>query len=128
MGQVLIVDDDQEIRALVCLTLEEKGYRVTEATSAVAALDLLRSSQERFVVLLDYLRPNGDGKQVLQVVSQDAGLSSRHVYVLLTAHTGLPLSVLVLANTLYIPVVRKPFERKLLLATVAQALSRLEAG
>ena len=74
------------------------------------------------------LLPQGDGKRMLQELSRDRMLSSRHVYVLLTARTRLSLPVLELASTLSIPVVRKPFELEVLVATVAQALSRLEAG
>lgn len=107
---------------------KRKAYRVTEAANGATALVLLRRSQERWVVLLDYLMPNGDGKRVLQAVSQDAALSTRHAYVLLTARTRLSLPVLELASALTTPVVRKPFELEVLLATVAQALSRLEAG
>ena len=60
MRQVLIVDDDQEVRELVRAILEEEGYRVTEAADEGTALDLLRRSQERFVVLLDEpLAPGG---------------------------------------------------------------------
>ena len=49
---------------------------VAEAVEGNAALDLLRRSPSRFVVLLDYLMPGADGKWVLQVVSQDAVLST----------------------------------------------------
>ena len=128
MGHVLIVDDDQELRELLREILEDEGYQVTEVADGETALDLLRRSQERFVVLVDYLMPKGGGKRMLQEVSQDAVLSTRHAYVLLTARTRLSLPVLGLTNTLSIPVVRKPFELEILLATVAQALKRLEAG
>jgi two-component system, NtrC family, nitrogen regulation response regulator NtrX len=128
MGPILIVDDDQDLRELLREILEDEGYRVTEVANGGAALELLRRSQERWVVLLDYLMPHGDGKRVLQAVSQDAVLSTRHAYVLLTARSRLSLPVLEVTNTLSIPIVRKPFELETLLATVAQALSRLEAG
>ena len=128
MRQVLIVDDDQALRDLVREILEEEGYQVSEAADGDTTLDLLRSSPERCVVLLDSLMPHGDGNRVLQTVSRDAALSSRHSYVLLTARTRLSLPVLELANTLSVPVVHKPFDLEVLLAMVAQALSRLEVG
>ena len=128
MGPVLIVDDDQELRDLMREILEEEGYRVLDAADGDTALDLLCRSPERWVVLLDYLMPHGDGKRVLQRVSQDAALSTRHRFVLLTARTRLSLPVLELVEGLSIPVVRKPFELEVLLATVAQAFSRGEVG
>lgn len=72
MAQVLIVDDDQTLRNLLRGVLEEEGYQVTEAAEGATALDFLRRSPHRFVVLLDYLMPSVGGKQVLHVVSQDA--------------------------------------------------------
>lgn len=128
MGQVLIVDDDLALRELMREILEEEGYQVREAADGDTALDLLQQSSERWVVLLDYLMPHGGGKRVLQTVSQEAALSTRHVFILMTARTRLSLPVLEVADTLSIPVVRKPFDLEVLLATVAQAFSRLEVG
>jgi CheY-like chemotaxis protein len=119
MGQVSIVDDDQELRELLREILKEEGYRVIEAADGGTALDLLHLNPERLVVLLDYLMPKGDGKRVVQVVSRDAALSTRQVSILLTACMRLSLPVLELANALSLPMVRKPFESEVLLATVA---------
>ena len=128
MGQVLIVDDDQTLRELLRSVFEEEGYGVIEAAEGNAALDLLRSSSRRLVVLLDYLMPGLDGKRLLQIVSQDAALSTRHAYVLLTARMRISQPVLETAKTLSMPVVRKPFDLDALLVTVAEAHKRLEAG
>jgi CheY-like chemotaxis protein len=125
MGHVLIVDDDQPLRELLREMLEEEGYQVTEVAQGNAALELLRRSPHRFVVLLDYLMPGGDGKQVLQTVSRDVALSTRHAYVLVTARTRLSRPVLETANTLSVPVVRKPFDLEVLLQTVAEAQRRI---
>ena len=127
MGQVLVVDDDPELRSLLREAREAEGYEVFEATEGSAALDLLRRSPQRFVVLLDYLMPRVGGKQVIQLVSQDAGLSRRHAYILMTARSRLSLPVEVV-NTLALSVVRKPFELDDLFGTVAEAQKRLEAS
>ena len=127
MGPVLIVDDAPDLRDLLRTVLEEEGYQVLEAADGKTALDLLRRSPQRLVVLLDYFLPEMDGKGVLQIVSRDAVLSTRHAYILLTARTRISLPVLELAETLSVPVVRKPFDLEALLVTVAQAQQRLEA-
>ena len=72
--------------------------------------------------------PHGGGKQVLQTVSQDTVLSTRHGYILLTARTRLSMPVMEAADVLSVPVVRKPFDLEVLLATVAQSFSRIEVG
>lgn len=65
MGQVLIVDDDPTLRDLLREMLEEEGYRVLQAAEGSIALDILRSSPHRLVVLLDYLMPGMGGKGLL---------------------------------------------------------------
>lgn len=127
MGPVLIVDDDAVQRALLREVLEEEGYRVAEAAEGSTALDLLRHSSQRYVVLLDYFMPGLGGKELLHLASQDAVLSTRHVYVLLTARRRLSLPV-ELVNTLSMPVVYKPFDLEALFVTVAEAQKRLEAA
>jgi CheY-like chemotaxis protein len=127
MGQVLIVDDDSVQRALMREVLEDEGYRVTEAAEGSAALDLLRNSSQRCVVLLDYFMPGLGGKGLLQLVSQDTLLRARHVYVLLTARRRLSLSADV-ANILSTPVVYKPYDLNDLLVKVAEAQKRLEVS
>ncbi|HLW03228.1 MAG TPA: response regulator [Ktedonobacterales bacterium] len=127
MGSVLVVDDDPTLRDLLRELLEAEGYRVLLAAEGNAALDLLRSSPYRLVVLLDYLMPSGGGKRVLEVVRRDAVLSTRHAYVLLTARTRISQPVLEVVQTLSMPVVRKPFDLDALLVTVAEAQQRLEA-
>jgi hypothetical protein len=67
------------------------------------------------------------GKELLAVASRDAMLATRHAYVLLTARTRISRPVLETAQTLSVPVVRKPFDLEALLMTVAQAQKRLEA-
>ena len=128
MGQVLIVEDDLLLRELVREVLEEEGYSVLQAAEGNAALDILRSSPHRLVVLLDYLMPGMGGKGLLAMVSRDATLSTRHAYVLLTGRPRISRPVLEAAQTLSMPVVRKPFELEDLLVTVAAAQKRLEAA
>ncbi len=124
MGPVLIVDDDPTLREVLRAILEEEGYPVLEAAEGNTALQLLRTSPQRLVVLLDYLMPGVDGRGVVQVVSRDAALSTRHAYILLTARARISLPVLELAETISMPVMRKPFDLEDLLVIVAEAQQR----
>lgn len=63
--RVLVVDDDAEMRALLCDALAD--YTVTEAASGEAALSLLRSGPQDLVVL-DWRLPGRWGSEVLEVV------------------------------------------------------------
>jgi CheY-like chemotaxis protein len=75
---VCIVEDDEDIRATLRYLLEDAGYRTVEAANGLAALQLLRTSSSRLVVLLDLMLPVLDGAGVLAAVVEDPGLITRH--------------------------------------------------
>ncbi len=64
-GRILIVDDEEAIRALVEFTLSRLGYVVTEAETALKGVQLYRDALEngqRFdLVILDLTLPGGMG-------------------------------------------------------------------
>jgi DNA-binding response OmpR family regulator len=63
--RVLLVDDDDDVREMMCLTLEKKGFEVVSASSVTAALKLI--VLETFDVLItDLHMPNpSDGFAVI---------------------------------------------------------------
>ncbi len=70
-GRVLVVDDEEAIRALVEFTLSRVGYEVTEAETAEQGVELYRGKLEcgeRFdAVILDLTLPGGmGGKEALK--------------------------------------------------------------
>ncbi|HEX8281302.1 MAG TPA: ATP-binding protein, partial [Chthoniobacterales bacterium] len=70
-GRVLIVDDEEAIRALVEFTLSRLGYEVTEAETALDGVNIYRErleSGQRFdAVILDLTLPGGmGGKEALK--------------------------------------------------------------
>ncbi len=69
-GTILVVDDDQEMRALLCDELSELGYRVGAAASGRDALKKL--GEEDFAVLLTDLRMQGmQGLELLNEAKRD---------------------------------------------------------
>ncbi len=70
-GSILVVDDEEAIRALVEFTLSRLGYEVAEAETALAGVELYRERLEagkRFdLVILDLTLPGGmGGKEALK--------------------------------------------------------------
>ena len=70
-GGILIVDDEEESRALSEFTLDRLGYKVSQAESALEGVELYRQkleANERFdVVILDLTLPGGmGGKEALK--------------------------------------------------------------
>lgn len=126
MTQVLIADDDADLRETVRTLLESDGYAVSEATNGREALAALRSSSTPLVALLDMVMPGLSGLQVLEAVAADPVLSARHAYLLLTAnHRPLLDGTADLLAQLGVIVVHKPFDIDFLLAEVARASARL---
>ncbi len=67
--QVLIVDDDQPMRAFVRRNLEAREYQVTEAANGLEALALLH--HETFdIVVLDIMMPHLDGYETCRRLRQ----------------------------------------------------------
>ncbi len=124
---VLIVDDDDDIRAVLRDLMEDEGYRVEEAHDGEQALRLLKGSPQRFVVLLDLRMPVLDGIGVIAAVSKDKALRRQHAYILATAdNRTLPLSFVQQLTSMDIPVLSKPFEERRLFSLVASAAARLD--
>ena len=58
MKTVLVVDDDPDIREMVCEALVAEGYQTLEASNGEQALALFKHHQPNLVVL-DILMPPG---------------------------------------------------------------------
>jgi len=83
-GNLLIVDDQPDIRKLIRMTLEFEGYQLAEAQDGSEALRMARSSRPEFV-LLDVMMPGElDGFQVCERIRADTALADTMV-VMLTA-------------------------------------------
>jgi CheY-like chemotaxis protein len=126
MRQVLIVDDDDDIRETVRWILEDAGYAVEEAGHGAAALAQLGNTAQRMVVLLDVVMPETGGTDVLQQVATDETLA-QHAFILMTAVPPSRFSPELnqLLATLSVPVITKPFDVDSLLRTVEQTAERL---
>ncbi len=68
---LLVVDDDQQVLAMLHMTLAQNGFRVWLAASGFEAIELFREHQERIVlVLLDVCMPGLDGPQTLAALRE----------------------------------------------------------
>jgi CheY-like chemotaxis protein len=122
MPQVLVVDNDADLRESARFVLEDAGYEVLEAPDGEAAIELLRISTQRLVVLLDIVMPHLNGVDVLTLVRGDERLA-RHAFVVWTASRHpVPPELL---DDLHVSLVAKPFEMDELLAVVAEAAERV---
>ena len=70
MANILIVDDDRQIRLTLCIHLERKGYRVRDVASVQAALNALKDFHAD-VVLSDLRMEKADGLELLAAVRDE---------------------------------------------------------
>jgi DNA-binding response OmpR family regulator len=82
---VVVVDDDEDVRALVRRKLEQASLQVSTAADGVAGLELIRATRPA-LVLLDVMMPGLDGLAVLRAVRADPELRGTPA-ILLTART-----------------------------------------
>jgi PAS domain S-box-containing protein len=61
---VLVVEDDDALRAYTLEVLNELGYRVIAASNAVAALDILEREPEIDLLFTDVVMPGVNGRQL----------------------------------------------------------------
>ncbi|MBM3571651.1 MAG: response regulator, partial [Alphaproteobacteria bacterium] len=69
---ILIVDDEADIRALIAGILDDEGFRTRSAATSVEALASLKKRRPSLVILDIWLQGSAmDGMQVLEVVRRD---------------------------------------------------------
>jgi DNA-binding response OmpR family regulator len=83
LKKLLIVDDEDGVRALVRMTLDSGVYEIFEASEGFEALDLAREHRPD-LVLLDVMLPDVSGMDVCRKIKDDPDLASTTV-VMLTA-------------------------------------------
>jgi CheY-like chemotaxis protein len=87
MKTILLVEDDQQVRALFGMVLRKNGYSVVEADSGTAGFEMARHHFPDLIVS-DIDMPGGDGHSLLRNIRLDPKLKSRQV-VLMTGRPDL---------------------------------------
>lgn len=112
---LLIVDDDQPIRTLICLAMTRGGLACDVAHDGEDALRQLETSTYR-VILLDLMMPNVDGAEFLKrMTGLPLAMASRPVVLLMTASA---IDKPPLVGEAVHAMVRKPFDMNDLVALV----------
>jgi DNA-binding response OmpR family regulator len=124
MPQLLMIDDDVRLAAMVRDYLAGNGFVVESAASATAGLELLAREPGKFdLVLLDLMLPDGNGLDLCRRIRAQGSENTDLPIVMLTAK-GDPLDRVVgleIGADDYLP---KPFEPRELLARIRAVLRR----
>lgn len=121
---ILIVDDEADIRTLVAGVLSDEGYRTLEAANSTEALSLVDSHRPSLVLLDIWLQGSElDGIQILETIQADhPGLS----VIMMSGHGTIETAVTAINLGAY-EFIEKPFnsDRLLLVVRLALEASRL---
>ena len=116
---ILIVDDERDIRSLISITLEDEGYATKQAAGAAEARNLLLSELPKLAILDIWMRDSDmDGLELLEW--------SKSIYpdlpiLMISGHGTIETAVQAIRNGAY-DFIEKPFKEERLLMMVARAL------
>jgi len=116
---ILIVDDERDIRSLISMTLEDEGYATKQAAGAAEARNLLLSEPPKLAILDIWMRESDmDGLELLEW--------SKSIYpdlpiLMISGHGTIETAVQAIRNGAY-DFIEKPFKEERLLMMVSRAL------
>jgi CheY-like chemotaxis protein len=115
-GDVLIVEDDPDVRDVLCEVLRDEGYGVVGAANGLEALQRLRSGAPPCLILLDLMMPVMNGWEFRAEQQRDAALREIPV-VILSGNGNMERDAGELGAAVYLS---KPMNLDTLLAIVAR--------
>jgi len=121
--QVLVVEDEQEIRELMALHLLRQGYRVTECASAEEALT--ESARNNFqVFVLDWMLPGLSGVDIIEKIKTQ----NRNAAVLMVTAKTEAQDIVTGLEKGADDYMTKPFNPSIFVARVKALLRRSQIG
>lgn len=118
---ILIVEDEDDIRELIRYNLQKEGYGIQEAGTGEEALTKIHG-QMPSLVLLDLMLPELDGLEVCKRIKQDA--VARHIPIVMLTAKGEEADVVAGLEVGADDYVTKPFSPRVLLARIRAVLRR----
>ena len=116
---ILIVDDERDIRSLISMTLEDEGYATKQAAGAAEARNLLLSAPPKLAILDIWMRESDmDGLELLEWLKS---IYPDLPILMISGHGTIETAVQAIRNGAY-DFIEKPFKEERLLMMVARAL------
>jgi len=118
-SNILVVDDDESLRRVTQLQLEEAGYRVLTASNGTQALDLIEEETPGLVIT-DLKMPGPSGLELLKKIRQDYPQTT---VLLITAFGTVQTAVEAMKAGAY-DYITKPIDYEELVLVVNRAMER----
>ena len=120
MKNILIVDDEPDIREILRYNLEKEGFNITEAVNGDDALD--KVSKDLDLAILDIMMPGNDGYEVCRKI-REQGNTVPIVFLTAMDREFDEVRGLEVGGDDYI---RKPFSPRMLIARINAILRRVD--
>lgn len=121
--RILVVDDEDDIRKLVCRLLTERGHGVIEADRGLIALRLVKEETPD-LILLDAMLPEVHGFDIARRIKGSAKYGSIPILMMSAVYRGWRIAEDLKANYGVEDYIEKPFRIADLLSKVQQLLDR----
>ena len=121
---ILVVEDDFDIRVLLCNFFESENFDVLSAENGKAALEVLRTTKAPDLILLDLMMPVMDAMEFRRIQESDPKIAGVPVLVM-SADPNVDVKRLTLGVNEY---VRKPIDVETLLSAVEKILGRPQSS
>lgn len=115
--RILVVDDDDAIRALVLTVLRRRGYGVDAVRNGEEAMEMIQGHRYALLVL-DLMMPRMSGYEVMDALGRMSVMNRPRVLVLTAGHEPRMLDTELVVGTIH-----KPFDIELLLDIVTGCLT-----
>ena len=92
-GPIMVVDDDDNVRRMMCVMLEAEGYSAIGARDGLDALERMREVSPS-LVFVDLMMPRMDGEHLIHSMRADAALS-RIPIAIMSGQTHAPTTLAV---------------------------------
>jgi CheY-like chemotaxis protein len=69
--RILVVDDDGNVRSMICENLRDQGYEVTEAGNGELGSELLKTQGTPDLVITDIVMPKRDGLELIMEIRKE---------------------------------------------------------
>ena len=116
---ILIVDDEADIRHLIAGILEDEGYECREAGTSAEAFEAIRQRQPNLIILDVWLQGSEhDGLQMLEMIRKE---NPEQQVIMISGHATFDMAVSATKIGAY-DFLTKPFKTDVLLHTIGRAL------
>ena len=114
---ILVIEDDEDIRQMICDILEDEAYVTIQASNGLEGIDALRKHHEIGIIITDLLMPEKEGIETITEIRKD--YPSLRILAISGGGICMPENYLNLAKVMGADsTLCKPFGRKELLAAI----------